>query len=103
MVSPSSSGIISDFRQRLLAHIQAFRQYPAQAQAERLQGRIDLAFVMTRSGAVLDIRILAGSGHLVLDQAAVDTILRAQPLPVVPLDMDTPLRVEIPVEFFLPR
>jgi protein TonB len=99
--APAASATAPDFRQLLLAHIQAYRQYPPEARAQRLQGEVNLAFVINRAGAVLGVWVVASSGHPVLDQEAVNTIMRAEPMPPIPPGVADPLRIELPVDFFL--
>jgi protein TonB len=101
--STRAAGNVADFQQQLFFHIQRFQIYPLQARQDRLQGRVIIVFVMSRAGAVLDARVQASSGYPILDQAAIDTIARAQPLPEIPAEMNDPLEVEIPIEFSLPR
>lgn len=99
----SATGNAPDFQQQLFSHIQKFQIYPFQARQDRQQGLVVIVFTMSRAGMVLDFRIQGSSGYPLLDQAAVDTIIRAQPLPRIPADIADPLEVEIPIQFSLPR
>jgi protein TonB len=101
--SSRAAGNAADFQQQLFSHIQRFQTYPLQARQDRLQGRVIIIFVMSRTGMVLDARVQTSSGYPILDQAAVDTITRAQPMPPIPAELADPLEVEIPIEFSLPR
>jgi len=49
------------------------------------------------------IPALRPSGSTILDQAGLDTIRRAQPLPAIPEAMPEELELAIPIEFFLRR
>ena len=62
--------------------------------------------VGTEGGNPREARLLAvalenGSGHALLDQAALDTFRRAEPLPPVPADRSAPVELSFPVEFFM--
>ncbi|MET0241364.1 MAG: energy transducer TonB [Sphingobium sp.] len=50
---------------------------------------------------ILALSIAKGSPFVGLDQAAVDTVRRAQPLPPVPETFPDPIELTIPVEFYL--
>lgn len=92
------------FEQLLLAHLERNKRYPSAAQQRRQQGVPYLRFVMDRPGTVLSARLERGSGHALLDEAALALLYRAQPLPAMPATMpgDT-LEVVVPIEFFMPR
>ena len=47
----------------------------------------------------LDLRV--PSGHALLDEEALQTFSRAQPLPPPPASLPDPVELEVPVEFFL--
>jgi protein TonB len=87
----------------ILAHLERFRRYPARARAARQQGTITVRFRMNKAGMVLSSAIVKRSGYYDLDQAALDTLKRAQPLPAIPADMGDEVELTIPVEFQLRR
>ncbi len=84
----------------LLAHLEKYRRYPARARAARKQGVVHVTFRMNRSGMVLSSAIHRGSGSFDLDQAALATLKRAQPLPAIPADRPDIVELTLPVEFF---
>lgn len=88
---------------RLLAHLEKHRRYPANARSGRIQGTAYVAFRMNRSGAVISASIQRSSGSSILDQAALATVRRAQPLPAIPADMPDEVDLAVPVEFYLSR
>jgi protein TonB len=90
---------IAQFRDTLLRHIASYQRYPKAAQRDRLQGTVDTVFSLGRDGRLLGVWIKTSSGAAALDQAAIDTIHRAQPLPVVPAALPDPLRIEIKLGF----
>ncbi|RIA46202.1 outer membrane transport energization protein TonB [Hephaestia caeni] len=107
IAAPSSARVSSDAKQsweaRLLAHLERYRRFPARARAARQQGTVYVRFQMNRSGAVLSAAVVRSSGFATLDQAALDTLNRAQPLPAIPNDKPDTVELTIPVEFFLNR
>jgi len=88
-----------EYRRRLLAHIRLYRRYPGAADPQRDGGAVQLLFGLSRDGAVTDVRIARTSGVSALDDAAVATVLRAQPLPPIPAILPDRLTVQLPVSF----
>lgn len=85
----------------LLAHLEKYRRYPPAARSRRQQGVALVRFRMSRAGRVLSAALVRTSGSPLLDQAAVDTLTRAQPLPRIPDDRPDELDLTVPVEFFI--
>ena len=85
------------YAQRLVAHLQRFKQYPAAARAAGQQGIARVAFTVTRSGGVSGIRLAGSSGHSALDAETLAMVSRAQPMPPFPPEMK-----EISKPFVLP-
>ncbi len=85
----------------VLAHLERYRIYPPRAKAARQQGTVQVRFTLNRKGEALALTIVKGSGSFGLDQAALDTVRRAQPLPPVPETLPDPIELIIPVEFYL--
>lgn len=94
-----SRSIVVKYQSDLLSHIGRFRRYPAAARRERLKGIAHVLFILRRDGAVEELWLKTSSGHAVLDNEAIDTIWRAQPLPPIPASLPGRLNVELPVEF----
>jgi protein TonB len=105
IAAPAAARLSSDASQsweaRLLAHLERYRRFPARARAARQQGTVQIRFRMNRAGSVLSASVLRGSGFTTLDQAALDTLKRAQPLPTIPKDRPDEIELTIPVEFYL--
>jgi protein TonB len=87
------------FRSELLRHIARFQRYPRAAERQHLQGTVRTGFSMDRDGNVLAVWVRTSSGQPVLDQAAIDTIRRAQPLPRIPAALPASLKVDIALGF----
>jgi protein TonB len=88
-----------EFRERLHDHIAQVRQYPVALNAKRIEGRVEVEFVMNRKGVVLNVWINHSSGNIALDKAAVETVLRAQPLPAIPANLPDLIEIALPVDF----
>ncbi|WP_255265987.1 energy transducer TonB family protein [Sphingopyxis terrae] len=96
-----SNDVRPDWEGLILARLERYRRYPARARAARQQGTVYVRFKMNRSGMVLSSAIVKKSGSYDLDQAALQTLDRAQPLPAIPADRPDVVELTIPVEFFL--
>lgn len=72
------------FMSELSQHIAKFRYYPASAWVLDIQGTATVTFTLTRDGSVLDLRIVKSAGDEDLDQAVLETLKKAQPLPKIP-------------------
>lgn len=105
VAAPAAASVSNDAKQnweaRLLAHLEHYRRFPSRARAARQQGTVQIRFRMNRAGSVLTASIQRSSGFTSLDQAALDTLKRAQPLPAIPQDMPDEVELTIPVEFYL--
>lgn len=97
-----AGGIHSDsWQARVLARLENYRSYPPGARARREQGVAQLQLRVDRQGRVLSARLQRSSGHGELDQAALATVRRAQPLPPIPPELPAELELLVPVEFFI--
>jgi protein TonB len=70
--------------------------YPAEAIAQGLQGQVDVLLVIDETGKVVAARVEQGSGHAILDEAALRAVRSLQSLPA-----DAPRQVVLPVRFRL--
>lgn len=100
-VRSAPTGLASVFQRKLLNHIAQFKRYPARVHGAP-QGVAYVMFAMQRDGSLVDVWMQRSSGHAALDQAAADTIRRAQPLPTIPIDLPERLTVLLPVSFGAP-
>jgi len=83
----------------LLAQLQRNTRYPPQAGHAR--GVATVTFKIDRSGHVLSSRVVQSSGSAVLDEEALATIKRAEPLPLPPADIpDAQLAtINVPIRY----
>lgn len=87
----------------IMARLEKHRRYPAAARSRGEQGVAFVTFRMNREGHVLSSRISRSSGSARLDQAALETLKRADPLPPIPNDKPSELELTVQVEFFVGR
>jgi protein TonB len=98
-VQPSTTAI-NRWESELVAHIERFKRYPAEARAHGTQGRVRVAFTVDRDGWVQSSRIVQSSGSPELDQESLAMLTRAQPMPHPPARIaDRDLSFVVPVMF----
>jgi protein TonB len=95
--APNSATL--EFRNALLRHIARFQRYPRAAEPKRLQGTVRAVFSVSRDGRLLGAWVKTSSGEVLLDKAAIDTIRRAQPLPIIPSALPDPIKIELALGF----
>lgn len=82
--SIAGSTALTSFRQRLVAHLTRYKNYPEQAQERGIGGRNAVTITLSREGRVLSAALAAQSGHSMLDSATLAAVRRAQPFPAIP-------------------
>lgn len=96
-----SSNAPDTWEGRVLARLEKFRRYPGAARSARQQGVVYIRFRINRDGHVLSSALVRSSGSPALDQAALETLRRADPLPKIPPDRPDEIELSVPVEFFI--
>jgi protein TonB len=81
VASRSSTGLGNPPWERISQAIQRRIAYPVLARRRGLQGQTTVSFRLSDSGEVSELRVVASSGHDLLDAAAMQAVLRATPLP----------------------
>ncbi|MBO0396070.1 energy transducer TonB [Stenotrophomonas maltophilia] len=96
------AGAASDqWEARLMARLERYRYYPAAARSRRQQGTAWVRASIDREGRLLALRLEQSSGQPMLDDAALQTFRRAQPLPPIPDVLKAPQELVVPVEYYL--
>lgn len=96
------AGAASDqWEARLMARLERYRYYPAAARSRRQQGTAWVMASIDREGRLLALRLEQSSGQPMLDDAALQTFRRAQPLPPIPDELKAPQELVVPVEYYL--
>ena len=82
--------------------IEEARRYPSWAKRQRIEGTVDLNFVVLANGLSKDIKIIFSSGSALLDAQAVATIQKANPFPPIPKEINiSPIQMEVSILFTL--
>jgi len=90
----------SNYKGKVVAKLRRAKKYPRAARRARLTGTARVAFTIARNGSVSGIRLSRSSGHTVLDQAALDMVRRASPMPKFPSDIKlVRMPLQVPVRF----
>jgi protein TonB len=94
------SAVIRRWESELVAHIERFKRYPADARARGDTGLVRVTFTIDREGRVLESHLAQSSGFPALDQEVLTMLTRAQPVPRPPehISVDI-LSFTIPVRF----
>lgn len=86
------------WQKELVAHLDKHKRYPAERQQKTAE--ITVNFEIDRTGKVLAVSVIKGSGDAAFDQAAVAMVRRSDPLPAPPpLIADEGLSFTLPVIF----
>lgn len=97
--SSARAAEFSAYQHRLYEAIARSSRYPAEARRAHLSGVTILAFTLDRAGNVVDSWIQKSSGSEMLDNAALEALERARPLP--PLPAGYPARIDFVIELDL--
>ena len=98
----NGNGPGDDYLERVWRHVRKFVRYPDVEKKEKKEGRGHVTFRIERDGTVLDASITESSGYPALDQAILDALRRASPVPRPPADYPGPgTFVEEPFDFHL--
>jgi protein TonB len=95
-----SAAQVTSWHRKIAEEIERHKRYPSAARARREVGKTQLGFTIDRQGMVLASRIVRSSGYPSLDQEAIATVLRAQPLPPPPTNLPgTTFDFIVPIQF----
>jgi periplasmic protein TonB len=97
---PSTSRPARTWTQAIRQHIEKLQKegnfYPAEAISQGLEGEALILLIINESGNVVAARIEQGSGHRLLDDAALRAVRSVRSLPA-----DAPIETILPVRFRL--
>lgn len=90
------------WQSRVLSWLNRHKRYPASAKSRRQEGLVQVAFTVDKGGRVTSSRVSRSSGVPALDQAALDMVRRASPVPAPPPEIAaSALKLAVPVDFSL--
>lgn len=73
-----------DYLSLIRTKIEHHKRYPLWARRHRLEGEVSVRFVLTPNGQVAAVSILKSSGRDCLDEAAIEAVQEAAPMPEPP-------------------
>lgn len=96
-------GTSRSYAAKVRSWLYAHKIYPRRARMRRKEGRVQVRFVIDRTGMLLEGAIVQGSGNTVLDDEAEAMLRRASPYPRAPAELPGE-RIEFtaPIIFTLP-
>ncbi len=93
---------VSSYQAEVLAHLQRYRIYPAEAKNRGITGTAMVRFALASNGSVISASLGRGSGAAILDEAALSMVRRASPFPPFPpglgrsqMDFAAPIRFDL--------
>lgn len=86
-LSEQDKRAIARWQKKVVVHLHTHKRYPSAARRKRVQGEAVVKFTIDRSGRVVARSLTSGSGAKILDDAAVEILDRASPLPKPPAQM----------------
>lgn len=99
---PSRAEIKTSYLAMILARIEKKRYYPRLARMRNYEGRVGLLLEISAEGKLLSVKIVKGSGHRILDRAALKITRMAAPFPPPPPELGPPpLKLKIFLRFHL--
>jgi len=93
---------LANYHGTLVAWLNRHKRYPDRARRLRQEGTVRVSFTIDRNGRILSHRIVASSGHALLDQEIQAMLKRASPVPAPPSSLrESRLTITVPIHFSL--
>jgi len=91
---------VPSWKSALVSRLERAKRYPPQAQARGERGVAQLAFSIDRRGGVHNARIVRSSGSRLLDEATLELLKRAAPLPAPPPELaGAQIAIQVPIRY----
>ena len=97
VAAQGSSMTPARWQSKLMAHLERRKRYPSAARGRGEEGTVQVRFSIDDAGNVLSSQVVRSSGHPALDDAVVDLMRRASPVPPPPAG--APRTITAPVRF----
>ncbi|NHN76040.1 energy transducer TonB [Azotobacter chroococcum] len=97
--SPESSNALPSWQGILRAHLSRYKRYPPESRRRGDEGTVTLRFKIDGQGRLLSYELVRRSGRTALDQATLQMIRRAEPLPPPPAELLTNGTLEVVAPF----
>ncbi len=85
------------YLRQLMAHIEGYKNYPKAARRRRIEGDVEVAFVLQSGGQVSGLN--TGGAHRLLNDAASEAVSAALPMPQPPETVKLPWQVSFTMRF----
>jgi len=103
-ISPDLSGILQSFFGSIRKKIESKKKYPELARDAGIEGRSGVKMTILKDGQLEKVEIVDSSGNQILDNAALQSILKAAPFPPIPKDIrQSKIEVSIYLVFKIAR
>ena len=100
--SDLDKGTLEQYRLALMAAAGHYKRYPAIAMEKGWQGRVDVHMVIGANGMLAGASIKAGSGHVILDDQAIDMLRKGKTTVEIPASLrGREFSLDVPVIFKL--
>ena len=100
--SDIDKGTLAQYRRALMAAAGHYKRYPAIAMEKGWQGRVDVHMVIGANGTLAGVSIKASSGHVILDNQAIDMLRKGKTTAQIPASLrGREFSVDVPVIFKL--
>lgn len=87
------------WQSRLMSHLERRKRYPSESRSNREEGTVYVRFRIDDSGNVLSVSLSRSSGYPTLDNAVLDMVRAASPVPAPPVGVNK--TITAPVRFNL--
>jgi periplasmic protein TonB len=107
-ISPAPSNVPAKrdygwLSEAILRRMEELKRYPASARVDRAEGKVVVKAVIDEDGSISEVGVLLSSGHIALDEAAVETMRQAAPFHL-PHPLGQPrMTIKIPMNYRLDR
>lgn len=99
---PGSQDEVRQYIAAVMRELNRHKKYPRDLKKAKVEGTVIIRFTIDRSGRLIESSVQQSSGHAGLDQAAMDMLTGAAPLPSIPEFMNRDeLALAVPVDYSL--
>lgn len=98
----ADAGTLRAYRLAIITNARKYKVYPRVAMDNNWEGKVEVRMVIGANGMIASLSIKTGTGHEILDKAALGMIRKAKPLTPIPAALrGKEFTVDVPVIFSL--